>query len=334
MKRSVSFSQAQDAAAGASPASQTLVRGLDVLEMVATGPLALPALANRLGLARSTAHRLATALLERRYLTLVPRQGYGLGPKLLELGSCAQDQTVLVRVARPYMESLSAESLDTAHISICDAGGALLLERIPGQRRLLPALRVGERMKLSQGASGWALLLDAPEASWRETFAQDCGTAASSAAFVDRMRGFAGLGYAFDPGDENDNVCTVAAPVRGAEGNIVAAIGLSTASQYIDETRLATVGAAVARAAAAISGDLGRPRAGFDTANASVHGGQHAKSLNHGSTRKNGGFGAPDGAKPLEAGAQSMHDPNAKNSFSARTPDGAETSGASKTRCG
>jgi DNA-binding IclR family transcriptional regulator len=325
MKRSVSFSQAQDGAGGASPASQTLVRGLDVLEMVATGPLALPALANRLGLARSTAHRLATALLERRYLTLVPRQGYGLGPKLLELGSCAQDQTMLVRVARPYMEALAAETLDSAHISICDAGGALLLERIAGQRRLLPALRVGERMKLSQGAAGWALLLDAPEAVWRETFAQDCGSAAPTAAFVDSMRRFVCIGYAFDPGDNSDHVCSVAAPVRGAQGNIVAAIGLSTASQYIDESRLATVGGAVARAAASISIDLGRPRSGYDASNAAVHGVQRGKPLDHGSTRKNGEFASPDGTKPLEAEPHSMHDPNVQVSIRAQTPDRGET---------
>jgi DNA-binding IclR family transcriptional regulator len=325
MKRPVSFSQAQDAAGGASPASQTLVRGLDVLEMVATGPLALPALANRLGLARSTAHRLATALLERRYLTLVPRQGYGLGPKLLELGSCAQDQTVLVRVARPYMEGLAAATLDTAHISICDAGGALLLERIAGQRRLLPALRVGERMKLSQGAAGWALLLDGPEGVWRETFAQDCGSAVSSAAFVDRLRGFARIGYAFDAGDENDRVSSVAAPVRGAHGTIIAAIGLSTASQYLDEHRLAAVGSEVARAAAAISFDLGWKPAGLDSPNASVHGVQRNTALKHGSTRKNGGFAMADGAKPLEAEAQSMHDPNIKGSIRAQTPGRGET---------
>jgi len=248
---------------GASRASQTLARGLDVLEMVATGPVALPALATGLGLARSTTHRLATALLERRYLTLVPRQGYGLGPKLLELGSCAREQTALLRVARPSLERLAAESLDTVHLSVIDFGTVLLLERIPGRRRLLPSLRVGERTKLTQSAAGCALLMDGPEAAWTDAFARDCGSAASSAAFVDRLRMFAAFGYAYDPADAADRIRSVAAPVRGAGGTIIAAIGLSTATQYLDDERLAQVGQAVCKAAAAIGDDLGRPACGL-----------------------------------------------------------------------
>jgi DNA-binding IclR family transcriptional regulator len=242
-----------------SPASQTLIRGLDVLELVASGPLALSALATRLGLARSTAHRLAAALLERRYLTLVPKQGYGLGPKLLELGAQAQEQTGLVRVARPYLDRLAAETADTAYLSQIEAGSVLVLAWVPGHRRLLSSLRVGERSGITRQASGWALLLDATEEDWREQFALDCGSAASPAAFLDMQRRFDALGYAFDPVDAADNVRSVAAPIRDAQGEIVAAIGLSTAAQYLNDVRLAALGHAVCRVAAEIGHELGGP---------------------------------------------------------------------------
>jgi DNA-binding IclR family transcriptional regulator len=219
-----------------------------------------------------------------------------------------------VRVARAYMESLAEQTLDTVHLSICDTGAALLLERIPGRRRVLPSLRIGERMKLSQCAIGQALLLDGPEDAWRETFAQDCGTAASSAAFVDSMRTFAHIGYAFDPGDTGERIATIAAPVRGAAGTISACIGLSTASQYLDGNRLATVGADVARAAAAISLDLGRPNAGFDAANASVPRIERHAMLDGGLSHRNGEIRSTEHAKPLEAGAQPVHDPAIKSS--------------------
>jgi DNA-binding IclR family transcriptional regulator len=309
LSQSPPLSQSQAAVAGSSPASQTLVRGLDVLEVVAGGPLALPALATRLGLARSTAHRLAAALLERRYLTLIPRQGYGLGPKLLELGSCAQQQTALVRVARPHMESLAAETLDSTHLSICDAGAALLLEQSPGRRRLLPALHIGERMKLSACAVGCALLLDGPEASWRDCFAQDCGTAASSAAFVESMRVFARLGYAYDPDDTADRIRTLAAPLRGAGGTIVAAIGLSTAALYLDSERLAEVGRDVARVAAAISDELGHPSSGFHSPNAAVLQNRAPKAVGPQFVDVNAEIESSQRAKPLEAEAQPVHDP-------------------------
>jgi DNA-binding IclR family transcriptional regulator len=308
MKRTEPVPSAAAGLSGPSPASQTLVRGLDVLEMVATGPMALPTLANRLGLARSTTHRLATALLERRYLTLVPRQGYGLGPKLLELGACAQEQTRLLRAARPYMETLAAETLDTIHLCICDQGDALLLERIGGRRRLLPSLRIGERLPLSQGAAGCALLLDETEDGWRDAFAQDCGTAASDAAFVDRLRDFSRLGYAFDPAETVDRIRTVAAPVRGADGCILAAIELATASQYLDDARLVVVAQAVVDTAACISADLGwRPA----KAN-----GRHGRNRDAATRQSRQANIIPEsceiavdaGPKALEAGPARVHD--------------------------
>src|ERR1700688_3179300 len=78
--------------------SQTLLRGLDVLEAVASGATNLAALAEMLNLNRSTTHRLASTLVERRYLCFGPRTGYALGPKLLETGYKARAQMNLPRV--------------------------------------------------------------------------------------------------------------------------------------------------------------------------------------------------------------------------------------------
>src|ERR1700722_19767924 len=72
--------------------SQTLVRGLDVLEAVASGVNRLAQLAPILKLNRSTIHRLASTLVERRYLSFAPRHGYGLGSKALEVGYQARVQ--------------------------------------------------------------------------------------------------------------------------------------------------------------------------------------------------------------------------------------------------
>ncbi|MEA1673218.1 helix-turn-helix domain-containing protein [Nitrospirillum sp. BR 11163] len=55
---------------GAPSGSQTLLRGLDVIDVVAEGIVALPALSERLGLTKSTVRRLASALVDRGYLSL------------------------------------------------------------------------------------------------------------------------------------------------------------------------------------------------------------------------------------------------------------------------
>jgi hypothetical protein len=67
----------EEGSSGKAPSgSQTLFRGLDLLDVVAdSGTIGLPALAARLGLTRSTTHRLATALVEGRLLCQAPREG-------------------------------------------------------------------------------------------------------------------------------------------------------------------------------------------------------------------------------------------------------------------
>jgi DNA-binding IclR family transcriptional regulator len=72
MRPEPAASVAREAQEPARLGSQTLFRGLDVIELVAEGPITLGDLADRLGLTRSTTHRLASALADRRYLTFVP----------------------------------------------------------------------------------------------------------------------------------------------------------------------------------------------------------------------------------------------------------------------
>ena len=153
----------RNAAAGpqAPGGSQTLLRGLDVIEAVVDGPIALAELAARLGLTRSTdapaRHRAGRA---RAISTFVPRLGYQFGPKLLELGFLAQQQTDIVQLARPHLEALAAATEDTVHLGVLDGDRALYLDKIPGRRRVEISSRVGERHPLTSTGLGKALLLD------------------------------------------------------------------------------------------------------------------------------------------------------------------------------
>ena len=167
--RSVTKAQESEAP-NAIASSQTLVRGLSVLDAVASGATDLPALSAALGMTRSTTHRLATALVERRYLNFVPREGYSLGPKLLELGFRAQRSMLLPRVARPYLDRLSEACKDTTHLGVLDGGWALYLDKIPGRRRIEISSRVGERHPVWSTGLGKALILDLDETRWRKFY--------------------------------------------------------------------------------------------------------------------------------------------------------------------
>jgi DNA-binding IclR family transcriptional regulator len=248
------------ASARAPSGSQTLLRGLDVLEAVSDGVIGLPELAERLELTRSTAHRLAAALVDRGYLTFTPREGYGLGPKLLELGFKAQQANDLLKLARPHLERLAAQTEDTVHLGVLEGGRALYLDKISGRRRIEISSRVGERQPLRSTGLGKALMLDDDESRWRELYEAEAAhgqTIVDYETWLARMREYARRGHAFDLEENEDRIRCVAAPVRDARDRIVGAISVSSAAQYMDDARMQTLVDEVKSAADDISRDLG-----------------------------------------------------------------------------
>jgi DNA-binding IclR family transcriptional regulator len=255
-----SASGGEKAEARGASASQTLLRGLDVLEAVAEAPVPLAELAARLGLARSTTHRLANALVERRYLTFTPGRGYQLGPKLLELGFQAQQQADLVQIAHARLEALAQQSEDTVHLGVLDGDRALYLDKIPGRRRIAISSRVGDRHPLTSTGLGKALLLDEAPPRWRKLFEheqQNSGVPLDYETWRARMSGYVEAGRAFDLEENEDQIRCVAAPVRDASGAILGAISVSSAAQYMDDRRMETLSRDVLATAEAISRDLG-----------------------------------------------------------------------------
>ncbi|HSI16575.1 MAG TPA: IclR family transcriptional regulator [Sphingomonas sp.] len=250
----------QPGAARQQAGSQTLLRGLDVIEAVSDGPITLADLAARLELTRSTTHRLATALVERRYLTFVHRLGYHFGPKLLELGFLAQQQTDMVELARPHLEALAASTEDTVHLGVLDNERALYLDKITGRRRVEISSRVGDRQPLTATGLGKALLLDDDVAHWTRLFGEEHAAGlppGNLETWLDQMQSYVEAGRAFDLEENEDQIRCVAAPIRGSSGAIVAALSVSSAAQYMDDGRMAALSDEVLAAARAISLDLG-----------------------------------------------------------------------------
>ncbi|MHB1206694.1 MAG: IclR family transcriptional regulator [Rhodospirillaceae bacterium] len=248
------------------PGSQTLWRALNIIEAVADGATKPADLAATVKLTRSTTHRLAAALVDRRYLGLNPGVGYFLGPKLLELGYQAKDRADLPKVARSHLEGLAARSGDAVHLGVRDGQHVLYLDKVSGGRRIEFRSRIGERMPLRSTGLGKALLLDGDEAEWRMVYAADepKGKAKGTQVFpVDldtwlaRMREYARHGYAFDLEENEDHVRCVAAPVRDAAGEIAASVSVASAAQYMSDDRMRILIRDVRDTAAAISRDLG-----------------------------------------------------------------------------
>lgn len=241
--------------------TQTLLRGLDVISAVAHNALNLPELSAAVGLTRSTAYRLATALVEQRYLKFTHRVGYELGPRLLELGHLAARSMSLPRIAHPHIVKLAQDTSDTVHLGVLDNGRALYLDKISGSRRVDVGSRIGETQPLRSTALGKALLLDESETGLREVYKRESSEwphySVNEAIWLERMRHYQKGGYAFDLEENEDRIRCVAAPIRDAGNKIIGSISVSSAAQYMDDNRMHSLTSSVLKTAHDISAEFG-----------------------------------------------------------------------------
>ncbi|SDB84631.1 IclR family transcriptional regulator [Paraburkholderia lycopersici] len=246
--------------------TQTLLRGLAILEAAAAGVRDLRSFGAVLGTTRSTTHRLVSSLVQARYLRQV-QGGYLLGPKLIELGTIALEQMPLTAVARAHLQALADETLDTIHLGVRDGDDVLYIDKIPGQRGLEMRSRVGHRMPLASTGIGKAMMLDLAPQTWRELFDASRRTLAGVSfrpdhslepdTFLKRMATYSAGGYTFDLEENEISIRCVAAPVRDASGAIVAALSVASTIPYMPLERMDELIPVVQREARAISQELG-----------------------------------------------------------------------------
>lgn len=250
--------------------AQALFRGLAVIDAVAHGADSLAAIGAAIGCTRSTTHRLVAALAQADYLRQEP-SGYRLGPRLIELGYLARAQMPLIKLARPHLQQLADATQDTVHLGVREAGDVLYIDKLPSSRGLEMRSRIGLRMPLALTGIGKALMLDLPAAEWRELYDEGlqrrAGQSGLREAFTPwdeyhaQMAEYAAGGFSFDLEENELGVRCVAAPIRDAAGEIVAALSVASAIPYMPESRLHDLRPSVMRCAAAVSTELGwRPR--------------------------------------------------------------------------
>jgi DNA-binding IclR family transcriptional regulator len=154
------------AAAADGTRSQTLHRGLVLLELLgdAPGPMSLPELTRATGWHRSIVYRLLRTLADHRLLTRTGDERYALGLGLLALTRGLA--TDLRSAAAPELAALADELGMTAFLVVRDGEEAVTLLSVePTASPAHVAYRPGNRHPVTLGAPGLALLMPLPPAA-------------------------------------------------------------------------------------------------------------------------------------------------------------------------
>jgi IclR family transcriptional regulator, KDG regulon repressor len=243
--------------------SQTLLRGLKILELTASGKSGLPIreLAKEANLPRSIVHRLISTLQGEGYIQKnTGNPGYHLSSKLWSLG-CAAIQGLEVReVARPYLKNLSSKTNELVALGILDGREVVYLDKIDCSQAVRAYIPIGGRAPAYCISTGKAILAHRSEdevlriASSMKKFTLHTvvGTALKKHLAEIRNRG-----YSINSGEWHDDLGGVASAIRGRDGNVVAAIGITVPTHRLAKENIDPLGRLVMKAAAEISHDLG-----------------------------------------------------------------------------
>ncbi|MCO6005071.1 IclR family transcriptional regulator [Actinoallomurus purpureus] len=231
-----------------------------ILESFAPGGvrLTLTEICARAGLPLATGHRLVRELAGGGFLERLSDGSYRIGTRLWRVGAQASAATTLRELALPYMEELYAATHENVQLAVLSGGKALYLERLRGPRSVPIVTRVAAELPLHATGVGKVLLAFAGEelaeevidgglASYTPHTVTDGGRLRACLADVRRS------GYAVTREEMSLGTCSVAAPVRGAAGDVVAALSLVTRRSGADLRRLVP---AVLAAATALSRDV------------------------------------------------------------------------------
>ena len=227
------------------PASQTLSRGIRILEVLADArePLTIDDIARRLDVHRSVAYRLLRTLEDHG---LVARDGNGriaLGARMAALAAgVAHD---LQAEALPELTDVANELGMTCFLSVLDHAECVTLASVEPRHAVASvAQRPGTRHPVTRGAPGKAILSLVPGASW---------PADADTRLRDEVTDAAARGW-FESHDEVvPSLRSVAVPLalRGRGAAAIAVVYLAS------DHEPAEVAARLARSAAVIRAALG-----------------------------------------------------------------------------
>ena len=224
--------------------------------------LGISALAERLRLAKSTVHRLASTLVEAGMLEQSANGQYRLGLAVFELGSLVRRKLDLSFEAKPWLMTLRDQTGETVDLSILDHDGVVCVNFLESQKVNRISSGIGLRKPVHCTAEGKALIAFQPAQVVERIIAakheqRTPRTLTDPMALREELAKVRARGYAIDDEEYELGVRSIAAPVRDDTGSSIAAVGVTGPAQRLTKNRLTVIGRHVDAAAKAISLRLG-----------------------------------------------------------------------------
>lgn len=214
-----------------------LARGIEIITVMVDGSepsYGVREVANRLGVAASTAHRLLSDLEELGMVSRAPEGNYRLGMEFLRLAWTANTRFPLREAANDVLADLTERSGESSFFGVYNEQRrqmmfAVSVESSHPLRYVLPH---GVWLPLHAGASGLGILAFLP-AEVQDEIAHGTLSSLTARTLVDPVRLLERLarirrdGYAISHGERIEGAIAIAAPVMGPADTVIGDVGVT-----------------------------------------------------------------------------------------------------------
>lgn len=244
----------------------TAKNALETLEAVATlvehggHPVTLTTIALKAGRNVSSVYRYVNVLMGKGYLKQVDG-GYVLGSAVLNLAGIELSRMEVRQEAQPIVQELMRRSGETVHLVVLDGLDVVYIDKAQDSHSDLIRSRIGCRAPAATTAVGKTLVAfggeDLRRAATRHLVRRTARSETDPRRWLAQIERVAVRGYAIDLGENDEGVHCVAAPIRNARREVVAAISISGPSARLTQARLEQFAPQVQAAAQAVARRLG-----------------------------------------------------------------------------
>jgi IclR family KDG regulon transcriptional repressor len=249
-------------------AIQSVSHALDILESFTRDEdeLGVTVLSKRLGLHKNNVFRLLATLEHRGYIEQNSlSENYRLGPKTLQLGAIFIDQRECRRKARPILENLMAASGETTVVAVLRGNKVVYMDSVESTRTVRAISRIGAMLP-AHCASVGKVQLAALQAAEIERLYPDMNlppltdqSITTRDALLSELQKIAENGYAFENEEAEQDVRSIAVPVRDFSRSVIGAAAIVAPAHRLTDERVEKDGiiSLLQNAGKAISGKMG-----------------------------------------------------------------------------
>lgn len=216
---------------------QSLARGLAVIRAFdAENPeLSLSDVARRADMPRAAARRFLRTLETLGYVRGDGR-AFALTPRVLELGFSYLSALSLPEIVQPHLERLSRDVDESVSAAVLDGTEIVYIARVPTRRIMSVRITIGTRFPTYATSMGRVLLAGLPASEADAALEASAltrltdRTVIDPAALREELAIVRAQGWSLVDGELEPGLRSVAAPVHGRSGEVVAALNVSTSA--------------------------------------------------------------------------------------------------------